>query len=104
MPKYIRAFTVVEFKSVAKISDMEYKKWKWREQYIGFQGELFVFESTEKYPGKLYLNFTDHSRNCLNTGYGEYVIDGNILTMTTKNRIYEFEILDGGDDECSADS
>lgn len=104
MPKYIRAFTVVEFKSVTNISDKPYDEWKWRERYIGFQGELFVFESTEKQPGKLYLNFTDHSRNCLNTGHGEYVIDGNILTMTTKNSIYEFEILDGGDDECNANS
>ena len=46
---------------------------------------------------KRYLNFTDHSRNWNNTGNGEYVIEGNILTMTTKNSIYEFEILSAGE-------
>ena len=96
MPKYIRSFTVVEFKAVTKICDKSYDEWKWRERYIGYQGELFVFESLEKHPGKRYLNFTDHSRNWLNTGCGEYVIEGNILTMTTKNSIYEFEIIYAG--------
>lgn len=100
MQKYVRSFTVVEFKSVTNISDKPYDECKWCERYIGFQGELFVFESTEKYPGKRYPNFTDHSRNWLNTGYCEYVIKENILTMTTKNSIYEFKILSGGNDEC----
>ena len=50
----------------------------------------------KKYPGKRYLNFNDHSQNWLNTEYGEYVINGNILTMTRKNNRYEFEILSRG--------
>ncbi len=93
MMKPVICITVAEFKSVKKISDMEYKKWKWRERYICFQGELYILESEGKFAGKQYLYFTDHSGNWLTSGYGEYRIDGKRLTMTTKNSVYEFEIL-----------
>ncbi|MCM1284960.1 MAG: hypothetical protein NC213_03335 [Acetobacter sp.] len=92
MPKLIDYFTVTELVSVKKISDMDYKKWKWREQYLNYQCELFIFESEEKRKGERYLYFTDH-HNYLKTYYGTYKISDNIITMTTQNSIYKFKII-----------
>ncbi len=93
MMKTVIYITVAEFKSVEKTSDMEYEKWKWRERYIRFQGELYILESERRFAGQQYLYFTDHSGNWLTTGYGEYRINGKRLIMTTKNSVYEFEII-----------
>ena len=93
MPKQIKYYSIAEFKSVEKVSDKQYELWKWREKYIGFHGELFIFESIKKFPGKRYIHFTDQ-HNYITTGYGEYSVDGNTITLTTHNSIYKFIILE----------
>lgn len=96
MPKLIQHFDVAEFESAEKISDMEYAEWKWREQYLGYQGELYLFESVHLFPGKRYLHFTDR-HEYIKTGIGEYVINENKITLTSRNSIYTFLILHGGE-------
>lgn len=93
MPKPIEYFNVAEIISVEKISDMDYEKWKWREEYINFQGILSIWESTEKFKGQHYISFNDLMGNYLRTGYGEYTISSNTITMTTRNTIYKFKII-----------
>ncbi len=92
MPKLIDYFTVTELVSVERTSNVDYKNWKWREQYLNYLCELFIFESEEKRKGERYLYFTDH-HNYLKTGYGVYTISNNIITMTTRNSIYKFKII-----------
>lgn len=96
MPKLIKHFDVAEFKSVKKISGMEYEEWKWRKQYLGYQGELYLFESVHQSPGKQYLHFTDR-HEYIKTGLGECVIDANKIMLTSRNSIYTFRILHGGE-------
>ncbi len=93
MPKPIDYFNVAEVISVEKASNMDYEKWKWREQYIEFQGILSIWESTEKFKGQHYISFNDLMGNYLRTGYGKYTISNSIITMTTKNSIYKFKII-----------
>ena len=38
----------------------------------------------------------------LTTGCGEVTFEDNTITLTTRNSVYEFEIL-GGDKECRED-
>lgn len=92
MPKLIDFFNVAELISVEKTSDMDYGMWKWREQYLHYQCELFIFESEEKRKGERYIHFTSH-HEYLTTGYGTYTISDNIITMTTRNSIYKFKII-----------
>ena len=93
MPKPIDYYQNVIIKSVQKISDMDYEEWKWREKYINYQGILSIWESTEKFKGQHYISFNDLIGNWMHTGYGEYTISDNIITMTTQNSIYKFEII-----------
>ena len=93
MPKLIGYYQNVIIKSVQKISDMDYEKWKWREQYIDFQGTISIWESTKKFKGKHFISFNDFMGNYMHTGYGEYTISNNIITMKTRNSIYTFKIL-----------
>ena len=93
MPKLVKYFMVAEFESVKKISCMDYEEWKWREQYINFQGTISIWESTEKFKGKHFISFNDLMGNYMHTGYGKYTISNNIITMTTRNSIYRFKIL-----------
>ena len=93
MPKLVKYFMVAEFESVKKISYMDDADWKWREKYINFQGTVSIWESTEKFKGKHFISFNDLMGNYMHTGYGEYTISNNIITMTTRNSIYTFKIL-----------
>ncbi len=93
MPKPIDYYQNVIIKSVQKISDMDYEEWTWREKYINYQGILSIWESTEKFKGQHYISFNDLMGNWMHTGYGEYTISDNIITMTTRNSIYKFEII-----------
>ena len=93
MPEPIDYYQNVIIQSVQKISDMDYEEWKWREQYIDFQGTVFIWESTEKFKGKHFISFNDLMGNHMHTGCGEYTVSDNIITMTTRNSIYTFKII-----------
>lgn len=93
MPKPIAYYNVAEVISVEKVSDMDYEKWKWREEFIHFQGILSIWESTKKFNGQQYISFNDLMGNYLRTGYGKYNISNSIITMTTRNSIYKFKII-----------
>lgn len=72
---------------------MDYEEWKLREGYIGFQGILSIWESTEKFKGQRYISFNNLMGDWFHTGYGTYEISNNIITMTTQNSIYKFKII-----------
>ncbi len=93
MPKPIDYYQNVIIKSVEKISDMDYEEWKWRDEYINFQGILSIWESTEKFKGQHYISFNNLMGDWMHTGYGTYTISDNIITMTTRNTIYKFKII-----------
>ena len=93
MPKPIDYYQNVIIQSVQKISDMDYEEWKWREQYVDFQGTVSIWESTEKFKGKHFISFNDLMGNYMHTGCGEYTVSDNIITMTTRNSIYTFKII-----------
>ena len=93
MPKPIDYYQNVIIKSVQKISDMDYEEWKWREEYVNFQGVLSIWESTKKFKGMRYISVNDLMGNWMHAGYGEYTISDNIITMTTRNSIYTFKII-----------
>ena len=93
MPKPIDYYQNVIIKSVQKISNIDYEEWKWREKYIDFQGIISIWEDTEKQTNNHYISFNDLMGNCMHTGYGEYTISNNIITMTTRNSIYKFKII-----------
>ena len=92
MIKLIDFFNVSELISVEKTSDMDYENWKWREQYLNYQCELFIYENEEEHKGERYIYFTSH-HEYLTTGYGSYTISNNIITMTTRNSVYQFKII-----------
>lgn len=91
MPTLIARYEYARLLSVKKCSNLPNDQWEWRKDYIGFEGCLLIFQSEFKYPGKTYIHITDFHRY-LTTGCGEYVIDGNRLTIITRNSKYIFEI------------
>ena len=98
IPIIVERFLIAELVSAEKISDIEYSGWKWREEFLGFQSTLTIYESTQKFKGKRFIVFNNFFGNCLSTGYGEYTIIDDELVMVTKNSIYKFKIIYQGDD------
>ncbi len=94
MPKLIEGYEAAICKSIRRISDMPYKIWNWREECVALKGILFIFESEKKHPGKYFIRFMNSEYDLI-TGCGEIVNEGNIITLTTQNSIYEFEISRG---------
>ena len=91
MPILIARYEYANLLSVKKCSDLPNDQWEWRKEYIGFEGCLLIFQSESRHPGKAYIHITDFHRY-LTTGCGEYTIQKNKLTITTRNREYVFEI------------
>lgn len=54
MPKLIEGYEAAICKSIRRISDMPYKIWNWREEYVALIGILLIFESEKKHPGILH--------------------------------------------------
>ena len=101
MPKLIQSYEAAECKSIRRISDTPYEIWSCREECIGLRGILFIFESEKKHPGKHFIRFMNVEYT-LTTGCGEVAFEDNTIALTTRNSVYEFEIL-GGDKECRED-
>lgn len=91
MPILIARYEYAKLLSVIKRSDMPDDQWNWRKDYIGFEGCLLILQSEFRHPSKAFIHITDF-RRYLTTGCGEYVIDGNKLTIITRNSKYIFEI------------
>ena len=78
--------------SVMKLNNDSRQKWNWREKYIGKPGCLSLFESVKKYPGERFVYMNCYLFGWFTTTCGEIVIDGDILTITTRNSRYVFKI------------
>lgn len=91
MPILIARYEYARLLSVIKHSDMSDDQWKWRKDYIGFEGCLLIFQSESHQLNQFHVHITDCHRY-LTTGGGEYTIHKNKLTMITKNSKYIFEI------------
>lgn len=94
MPKLIEGYESAIYKSIRWISDMPYKIWNWREEYVALRGILFILKSEKKHPGKYFIRFMNSEYDLI-TRCGEIVTKGNIINLTTQNSIYEFEISRG---------
>lgn len=91
MAKLIDHFDEVVVKSIKKITEEEYEKWKWREEYIDLKGVLLIFESEKKWPGEKFVYFNSGSEH-FKTSCGQCEIKENEIEIITKNSIYEFEV------------
>lgn len=91
MSKIIELYRHAELISVEKISDKNYRDWRWRECFLYLEGQLYILESKDIRKGErfIYFNLRD---GYLRTNFGTYIIEDNIITMTTKNSIYKFKI------------
>ena len=94
MPKLIESYNEAICKSIRRISDMPYKIWNWREECVTLKGILFIFESEKKSPGKYFIRFMNSEYDLI-TGCGEATFEDNAIALTTRNSVYEFEILGG---------
>lgn len=92
MAKTIEHFSSVKLISITKLSSSHHNSGS-RSDYIGHRGELFVIESQNRNPGKIFLRFTNHSTIRFSTGFGTYTVENGILKMKTEHSVYKFEIL-----------
>ena len=80
--------------SVRPAADIvDYEEWRWREVLVGQIGVLTIIESEKLSPGKKYGHFISFAGYSLKTGVGDVSVEKGMLTLETKNSIYEFEIL-----------
>lgn len=78
--------------SVESTGRKERKEWAWREDFVGFEGALFIFKNTRREENTCYAHITDYNGGFLTTGYGEFLMIGNDMMLKTKNTIYKFRI------------
>ena len=70
------------------------QNWNWRKEFEGFCGIMHFYESQHKCPGKHFIVIYDIEQNYLKTGAGDLIVQGNSITLTTKNSIYTFECIE----------
>ena len=70
------------------------KTWSWRKKYEGFLGIIHVYQSQHKSLNKHFIAICDIDLNCLETSIGELTYKSNLLTLTTRNSIYIFKLID----------
>lgn len=68
--------------------------WNWRKKYEGFLGIIHIYQSQRKDPNNHFIAICDIDLNCLETSVGELTYKSNLLTLTTRNSIYIFKLID----------
>lgn len=70
----------------------------WRKAFEGLVGELRIFESEKKSPGRPFAYFFGGEESerdwWLNTYYGEWCVVDGCLFFTTKNSRYRFRLME----------
>ena len=85
----VKIYVPAAIVSVKKLSDMSDEEWGWRNDTVGRIGALGLYKS-----GQLYHIIHKTIFNELSTSKGVLKIEDNMLTLTTKNTEYVFEILE----------
>lgn len=70
--------------------------WKWRKEYENFSGDIYVYKSQHKHPGKHFIIIVNDELRYLRTGTGELKYEGDLLTLATVNSKYTFKIITKG--------
>lgn len=89
--KPIKEYGIARLVWVESIREAEIPDWKWRKLNIGRTGNLVLYASEHKYPGKQFIHIENDDGWWLSTGYGTAKISENHLIFTTENSIYTFE-------------
>lgn len=102
MAKIIEYFGIVVCRDVKRNEAANAVSWAWREEYIGRQGELYLYESERKRPGEMFLYFCgsewseemqDFDDWYLRTGFGKLSMNNSTIVFETENSTYIFEIV-----------
>lgn len=76
-----------------KFTDLQNSdKNSWKSEYVNKRGWIIIRQSHHLYVGKQWVSFYTFEGKQLHTSVGVVEIDGNFLTITTKNSIYIFKI------------
>lgn len=91
MPKLIKKY-YGRILSVESKGTIEEGEWSWRPIFVGLRGVINIYESEIKDPGKhfIYIKGTD---DYLRTGLGIMTEEDKIITLSTKNSVYKFQLL-----------
>jgi len=89
---YLRGTYHATLESVVPNREDITPEWYWRKENEGKSGKLYLFESRNVQPGMNYILIADKEGWWCSTGYGKAVIDGDKLTIATRNSVYTFKI------------
>ena len=92
MAKSIETFENAVLSSVEQLADMPLHEWKWRYQFVGCKGTLYICESERKHPNGRFALLTDLKDFRLTTACGEIEKAEEHITVTTMNSRYIFKI------------
>ncbi|MGN0517042.1 hypothetical protein, partial [Eubacterium sp.] len=59
-----------------KISDKNYRDWRWRECFLYLEGQLYILESKDIRKGERFIHFNLRD-GYLRTNFGTYIINDN---------------------------
>lgn len=84
---------LVRINSIEMTEGCRASGWEWRLKYVGMLGAMMITTITEdKYKGMSRVSFVGELT--LSTSPGALLLEENIITLTTKNTVYVFEITD----------
>lgn len=84
-------------KMIAAFDEAQMMYEDFRAEHIDKVGLIVLFESENNFPGEKFIYFFPNERdkifqNYLHTSCGSVLIEGNLITLKTKNSTYVFEI------------
>ena len=92
MSKLIKDYFWTKLSDI-KVSENLTREQKYtRLQYLGFVGNMKLYESVNKHPGKFFA-YIDNGMKYYRTSCGELVKNGNSITVITDHAKYTFDII-----------
>ena len=85
--------TLVRVKNVERAGNSTSPDWDWRLKYTGKLGTLVITTFTEgKYEGESRVSFVSDQQ--FTTSNGRLFSEDDVITLTTQNTVYTFEVTD----------
>lgn len=78
--------------SITPRDNPNYDDWSWRLKYVGMIGKVAIMQKRH-IPSEIFIDITFDNIGTIRTSCGISELNDNIFIFTTKQSIYEFEII-----------
>lgn len=92
MPELISNYGWARIKQIEPVRELSTDELEKRLLYLGFEGNLLLFESQAKHPGERFI-YMLNGKKYFRTSCGEFSIHDDLIELKTQNSKYTFILI-----------